>query len=125
MKSYIEFTRSPIQPPAMETDSREIGACLEFSGIVRESENGGKIPGLFYEAYEPMARKTLEKLLAELAGRHPCEMVYFIHRLDFVPVGEASLYVRILSRHRQAGLELMAELINRLKMDVPVWKRTP
>ena len=123
MKTHIEFTRSPIVPPAMMTDSREIGACLEFSGVVREAENGNKIPGLFYEAYEPMARKTLEQILRELTERHPCEAVHFIHRLEFVPVGAASLYVRVLSKHRQAGLELMAELINRLKTDVPVWKR--
>ena len=123
MKTHIEFTRSPIVPPALTTDSRETGACLEFSGIVREAENGSKIPGLFYEAYEPMARKILESILQELSERYPCEAAYFIHRLEFVPVGAASLYVRVLSKHRQAGLELMTELINRLKLDVPVWKR--
>ena len=124
MKIRIEFTRSPIVPPAAATASREIGACLEFSGIVRELEDGQPIPGLFYEAYEPMARTQLEKILTELAGPYPCEEILFIHRLDFVPVGAASLYIRISSRHRQAALNLMAELINRLKADVPIWKRT-
>jgi len=123
MKTRIEFTRSPIVPPAPEFSSREIGACLEFFGVVRELENGKKIPGLFYEAYEPMARAQLEKIFRELAARHPCEEILFIHRLDFVPVGEASLFVRIGSRHRQASLTLMGELIDRLKADVPVWKR--
>lgn len=125
MKTQIEFTRSPIVPPPAAGDSREVGACLEFSGIVRETENDGKIAGLHYEAYEPMARKTLEQILRELAERHPCETVHFIHRLDFVPVGEASLYVRVCSRHRQAGLDMMGELINRLKLDVPIWKQAP
>jgi molybdopterin synthase catalytic subunit len=123
MKTHIEFTRSPIVPPAPEFSTSEIGACLEFSGIVRELENGKKIPGLFYEAYEPMARAQLEKILAELAVKNPCDGVLFIHRLDFVPVGEASLFVRVCSRHRRASLELMGELIDRLKTDVPVWKR--
>jgi|ERR1035437_35412 molybdopterin synthase catalytic subunit len=122
MRTHIEFTRSPIIPPAQNFSSREIGACLEFSGIVRELEGGKKIPGLFYEAYEPMARTTLAKIFCELAAKHPCEEIYFIHRLDFVLVGEASLFIRILSRNRQAGLALMAELIDRLKTDVPVWK---
>ena len=123
MKTHIEFTRSPIVPPAPEFSTSEIGACLEFSGIVRELENGKKIPGLFYEAYEPMARAQLEKILAELAAKNPCDEVLFIHRLDFVPVGEASLFIRICSRHRRASLEFMGELIDRLKADVPVWKR--
>jgi molybdopterin synthase catalytic subunit len=123
MKTRIEFTRSPIVPPAREFSTREIGACLEFSGVVRELENGVKIPGLFYEAYEPMARMELEKILRELAANNPCEEVVFIHRLDFVPVGEASLFIRIGARHRRAALALMGELIDRLKADVPVWKR--
>ena len=122
MKTHIEFTRSPIVPPAPEFSSREIGACLEFSGIVRELENGEKVSGLFYEAYEPMARTTLENIFHGLVARHPCEEIYFIHRLEFVPVGEASLFIRITSRHRQSSLALMAELIDRLKTDVPVWK---
>jgi molybdopterin synthase catalytic subunit len=124
MKTHIEFTRSPIVPPAPEFSTSEIGACLEFSGIVRELENGKKIPGLFYEAYEPMARAQLEKILAELAKKNPCDGILFIHRLDFVPVGEASLFIRICSRHRRAALEFMGELIDRLKADVPIWKRS-
>ncbi len=123
MKTRIEFTRAPIMPPAPDFSSREIGACLEFSGIVRELENGKEIPGLFYEAYEPMARAQLEKIFQELATKHPCEEILFVHRLDFVPVGEASLFIRVGSRHRQASLALMGELIDRLKADVPVWKR--
>lgn len=123
MKTRIEFTRSPIEPPAAAFSTPEIGACLEFSGVVRESENGKKIPGLFYEAYEPMARAQLERIFQELAAKLPCEEILFIHRLDFVPVGETSLFIRICSRHRQAGLVFMGELIDRLKADVPIWKR--
>jgi len=58
---------------------------------VRELENGKAIPGLTYEAHELMARKELEKNLHELGVKHPCEEILFIHRLGFVPVGEASL----------------------------------
>ena len=123
MKTHIEFNRSPIVPPAPEFSVREIGACLEFSGIVRELENGKRIPGLFYEAYEPMAQAQLEKIFHELAVKYPCEEISFVHRLDFIPVGETSLFIRILSRHRHAALALMGELIDRLKADVPVWKR--
>ena len=122
MKTQIEFTRTTLVPPPPQFSSKEIGAVVEFSGLVRELENGQKIPGLHYEAHEAMARKELEKIFCELAGRHPCEEIYFSHRLGFGPVGEASLFIRIAARHRQAALSLMAELIDRLKADVPVWK---
>jgi len=122
MKTHIEFTTSPIVPPAASGAKREIGAVLEFSGVVRELENGTKIRGLRYEAYEPMARMQLEKICAELSAKHACAEIWFIHRLEFVPVGEASLYIRISASHRKPALALMAELIDRLKTDVPVWK---
>ena len=124
MKTQIDFTRSVIAPPPQRFSSNEIGACLEFSGIVRELENGKKIAGLFYEAHEPMARAQLEKIFKELTAKNPCEEIYFSHRLGFVPVGEASLFIRISTRHRQASLALMAEVIDRLKADVPVWKNS-
>ena len=122
MKTQIEFTYAPIVAPLPQFASKEIGAVVEFSGLGRELENGQKISGLHYEAHEGMARKELEKIFYELAGRHPCEEIYFSHRLGFVPVGEASLFIRIATQHRQAALTLMAELIDRLKTDVPVWK---
>jgi molybdopterin synthase catalytic subunit len=118
----IEFTRAPIVAPAREV-SKEIGAQVDFWGIVREREQGRAIAGLCYEAHEPMARAMLAKILNELSALHDCDEVYFIHRLDFVAVGEASVLVRARARHRQAALRLTEELLNRLKADVPIWKQ--
>ena len=123
MNLRIEFTRRPIVPPPATFATPEIGACLEFSGLVRELENGRKLTGLFYEAYEPMARTQLEKIVRELGARHPCEELLLIHRLAFVPVGESSLFIRLASRHRQAALAMLGDLVDRLKTDVPIWKR--
>jgi molybdopterin synthase catalytic subunit len=122
MKRHIEFTRQPIVAPPTALDSKEIGAQVEFHGVVRELENGKSVPGLFYEAHESMARKELEKILTELSSTHRCAETWFIHRLGFVPVGEASLFIRVQSQHRQAALQLVAALIDRLKSEVPVWK---
>jgi molybdopterin synthase catalytic subunit len=122
MITRIEFTHALIIAPPQVFSSNEIGAALEFFGIVRELEDGKKIPGLHYETHEAMARKELEKIFQELGVKHPCEEIYFSHRLGFVSVGEASLFIRINARHRQAALALMAALIDRLKQDVPIWK---
>jgi len=122
MKLHIEFTRQPVVPPVAVLASKEIGAQAEFSGIVRELENGRGISGLFYEAHEPMARKELEKIFTGISSAHPFEAAWLIHRLGFVPVGEVSLFIRVQSQHRQAALQMIATLIDRLKADVPVWK---
>lgn len=123
MDLAIHFTSAPIVVPPVSLPSREIGACVEIQGIVRELENGAALAGLHYEAYEPMARRLLERHFAELAAVHACTAVLFIHRLGWVPVGEASLFIRVLSPHRGPGLRLLAESIDRLKTDVPIWKR--
>jgi molybdopterin synthase catalytic subunit len=122
MEKQITFTTSPIVIPAAVLSSREIGACVEFQGIVRELEQGQSLAGLQYEAHESMARKHLERIFEDLCTAHPCAAVLFIHRLGWVPVGEASLFVRVLSSHRGEALRFLAEAVDRMKADVPIWK---
>ena len=94
MESEVIFVSGPISVPAKTLVSREVGAVMEFHGVVREIEGGGKIGGLFYEAYEPMARREFDRIIAELSTQHPIQSVLVIHRLGDVRVGEASLFVR-------------------------------
>ncbi|MEO7317714.1 MAG: molybdenum cofactor biosynthesis protein MoaE [Chthoniobacteraceae bacterium] len=123
MKVEIVFTHEPLSAPPLRMESREVGACVEFFGIVREREQGCSLSGLAYEAHEPMARKHLERIFAELAVSHPVEAVVFMHRLGWVPVGEASMFVRVLSAHRGEALAFCGAAIDRMKQDVPIWKR--
>lgn len=124
MRTEIVFTHEPVVAPGLTLESREVGACVEFYGIVRELEGGAALRGLGYEAYEPMARRHLERIFAELCAAHPVEAVIFIHRLGCVPVGEASMFVRVLSAHRGEALAFCGGAIDRMKRDVPIWKRS-
>ena len=123
MHIEIILTAEPIVIPPLALPSREIGACVEFQGLVRELEHGAPLAGLHYEAYEPMARDILARHFHDLHAQHPCDAVLFIHRLGWVPVGEPSLFIRVLSAHRGEALRFLAESIDRLKADVPIWKR--
>ena len=119
----IHFTAEPIIVPPQVLPSREIGAVVEFHGLVRELEDGAALDGLFYEAYEPMARRVMGRHFESLATEFPCAAVLFIHRTGWVPVGEASLFIRVQSAHRGEVLEFLAKAIDLLKHDVPIWKR--
>jgi molybdopterin synthase catalytic subunit len=125
MKTHLALTCNAIVPPALPQDALETGAQVDFQGIVRGSEDGKPIDGLHYEAHEPMAISLLEKIVSDLAPLHPCDELWIIHRLGFVPVGEAALFVRVRSRHRKAALHMTDELIDRIKKDVPIWKMLP
>ncbi len=122
MRRDVHFTTEKIVAPQMCTASREIGACVEFHGIVREQEGSHSLAGLTYEAYEPMARRAFAWIFDELTALHPCAAVTVIHRLGWVPVGEASLFVRVQSKHRGPALAFCGALIDRMKEDVPIWK---
>jgi len=124
MEMEIQLTNTPIaeQLPAPRSNVGA-GAWVEFRGVVRGEENGRPIAALEYEAYSPMAETEMHRIIAELAGVHPCLFVRVIHRLGMVPVGGAAIYVGIASRHRAAAFSLLSEFMNRLKQDVPIWKR--
>ena len=122
MESEVIFVSGPISVPGKMPASREVGAVVEFHGLVREIEGEEKIAGLSYEAYEPMARREFDRIFAELSARHPIQAVLVIHRLGEVPVGEASLLVRVEAKHRGQALAFCGALIDRMKEDVPIWK---
>ena len=122
MQASILLTQKPILRAPLISASREVGAVVEFDGIVREKENGLQIKGLHYEAYEPMAEKVMRAIFEEIAVEHPCESVEFIHRLGWVPVGESSLYIRVQSKHRAPAFGFLQGCIDRMKQDAPIWK---
>jgi molybdopterin molybdotransferase len=99
------------------------GAWLEFRGIVRGEESRQTISALEYEAYSPMAENEMRRILESLAVKHPCLAAKVIHRVGVIPVGVAAIYVGVASSHRSEGIALLAEFMDRLKQDVPIWKR--
>lgn len=125
MEAHIEFTTGPIGEPGRRKEMRETGAEVEFRGIVRETEQGRAIGGLSYEAHVPMAERRLRRIIDELGGTWPCQAVWFVHRLGWVPVGEASLYIRVHASHREQAFRFCMELVDLLKKDVPIWKLPP
>ena len=124
MEIEIQLTDQPIAekflPP---TQLGVVGAWLEFRGVVRGEENGQTIRALEYEAYPEMAGREIRRLLQEISARHPCRAAKVIHRVGVIPVGETAIYVGVASPHRGEAIALLAEFMDRLKQDVPIWKR--
>ena len=124
MKIEIQLTREPIvaSPLAGEFSGRA-GAFAEFSGTVRATEKGATIAALEYEAYSPMAEQVMRAIITELSQRHPCLSARVTHRVGIVPVGEAAIHLIVTARHRAEAFAMLTEFMNRLKQDVPIWKR--
>ncbi len=98
------------------------GAVLSFVGTVRDSKQGRRVLRIEHEAYEPMARKVLERIGAEMTDRWPAVAVALVHRIGRVDVGEASIAIVVATPHRVAGFEALRHGIEAVKRDLPVWK---
>lgn len=123
MQTKVELMSTPIVPPISVTVRDTVGAWVEFAGIVRGQEGGVQIAALEYEAYDSMARRVMTDLLKALGLKHGCECAYVIHRVGVIPVGETAIWIGVGSGHRKEALALVAEFMDQLKQDVPVWKR--
>lgn len=123
MKIHVEITREPLESRGVSGADGASGAVIEFAGVVRGDEGDRAIAALDYEAYEAMARSEMERIVRELSTRYPCHAVEIRHRMGRVPVGEASILVRIEAKHRAEALGMLTEFMDRLKRDVPIWKK--
>jgi len=124
MEINIQLTTTRIADPMPAClPVGEVGAWVEFRGIVRAEEDGEPISALEYEGYAPMAEAEMRRILSDLATRGPCLFARVIHRIGVVPAGEAAIYVGIGARHRAEAFALLTAFLDRLKKDVPIWKR--
>jgi molybdopterin synthase catalytic subunit/molybdopterin converting factor small subunit len=115
-----------------EIDSRQLaralqrgedGAVVVFEGVVRDNTNGRATTHLEYECYESLAMQQMARIGAEVAAHFPMGRIGMIHRLGRLGVGETSVAVIATAPHRRAAFEAALEGINRLKREVPIWKK--
>jgi molybdopterin synthase catalytic subunit len=122
---YCHVTRSPIDPLDVmrRVRSDSDGAVLLFTGVVRNHDAGRVVAKLTYEAYEAMAEERLRAICEEVAAGHDVGGIAAVHRLGELAVGEVSVAVAVAAPHRDAAYRASRELIERLKQEVPIWKR--
>jgi molybdopterin synthase catalytic subunit len=99
------------------------GARIDFQGIVRGSEDGREIEGIDYEAHWKMAEHQLREIAEQAIIQFELRSVIIHHRIGFVAVGEPSLFMRVVSGHRQAAFQASQWMVDELKKKVPIWKR--
>ncbi len=100
----------------------EAGAIVLFEGIVRNHTGDKKVAYLEYEAYEEMALKKLEEVAVEVvAGRDI--LVAISHRFGKLEIGDIAVTIAVSSPHRADAFDACSRIIDRLKEEVPIWKK--
>jgi molybdopterin synthase catalytic subunit len=99
------------------------GAVVTFDGIVRNNFEGRVVRFLEYEAYAEMAEKKLAEIGEEVRGKFPVGEIAIVHRLGKLQIGDSSIVVAVAAPHRQAAFEACAYAMERVKAEVPIWKK--
>jgi|BEDMetMinimDraft_2_1075160.scaffolds.fasta_scaffold15825_2 molybdopterin synthase catalytic subunit len=99
------------------------GGQAVFLGVVRSDFEGRPSTGLEYEAYVPLAEKTMALIGAELREEFGVRHVIMVHRVGRLNVGETAVLVAVSAPHRREALAACRAGIDRLKARVPIFKR--
>ncbi|MCP4245746.1 MAG: hypothetical protein GY778_01735 [bacterium] len=102
-----------------------VGGLVTFEGTTRAEHrpDHSDLIRLHYEAYEDMALAQMRRLADDARQRWAIQRVALVHRLGDVPLGEASVLIIVACGHRAEAFEACCWLIDRLKQDVPIWKK--
>ena len=99
----------------------ECGAVVTFRGVVRDVDGGRGVTGLDYEAHPDataVLRRCVEAVAAETGLR-----VAAVHRYGTLGVGDVALVAAAAAGHRREAFDACSLLVERIKAEVPIWKR--
>lgn len=123
--SLAILTATAIDAPALldAVRSGRNGGYVSFAGDVRDHDGDLSVSQIDYVAYEPLARKELQRIGDEAERRWPGTLCAIGHRIGVLVVGETSVFIAVGAPHRAEAFDACRWIIDRLKVDVPIWKR--
>ncbi|MXV61351.1 molybdopterin synthase [Natronorubrum sp. JWXQ-INN-674] len=103
----------------------QAGAIATFTGRVRAKDDpdDSRTQYLEFEKYEGIAEERMAALEADLEARDGVLEVELEHRTGVVEDGEDIVFVVVLAGHRTEAFRTVEDGINRLKDEVPLFKK--
>jgi len=101
------------------------GAIASFTGRVRakDSPEDARTEHLSFEKYDGVAEQRLAAISEELTDREGVFEVLMHHRVGLMEDGEDIVFVVVLAGHREEAFRTVEDGINRLKDEVPIFKK--
>ncbi|UPW01351.1 molybdopterin synthase [Halorussus gelatinilyticus] len=106
-------------------DAPYSGAIATFTGRVRAKEDEDDEPTQFleFEKYEGVAEERMDAISTELEEREGVFDVVMHHRTGVIEYGEDIVFVVVLAGHREDAFRTVEDGIDRLKDEVPIFKK--
>ena len=118
----FQIVREPI-PERLLPANVEAGGIVTFEGRVRNLNEGRPVQALEYEAYDELAVKEGERILAEARDRFPILDVVCVHRIGLLQLGDVAIRVEAAAGHRREAFEACEWVVDEVKRRVPIWKK--
>ena len=99
------------------------GASVLFAGIVRNVNKGNQVSRLEYEAFKPLAEKMIHNIEEEAKSTFNLIAAICVHRVGKLNIGDTAVVVITLAMHRQEAYEANQFIIDKVKHEVPIWKK--
>jgi molybdopterin synthase catalytic subunit len=99
------------------------GALCVFLGTVRDHNEGRFVVKLEYEAYASMAIAEMQRIADGVMAEIPGVRLAIVHRIGALAVGEVAVVCAASAAHRDEAYRACRALIDRVKAQVPIWKR--
>ena len=101
------------------------GAIATFTGRVRTRDAPDDEPTehLEFERYDGLAADRMDALQADLEAREDVFAVALHHRTGVIEAGEHVVFVVVLAGHRESAFRAVEDGIDRLKDEVPLFKK--
>ncbi|CAN7305107.1 molybdenum cofactor biosynthesis protein MoaE [Caballeronia sp. LjRoot34] len=101
----------------------DVGAIVNFLGVVRQSGDFDDVVALDVEHYPGMTEHSLWSIIEEATARWHLGTVKIVHRVGRVALGEAVVLVVVAAPHRGAAFDGCEFLMDFLKAHAPFWKK--
>ncbi|ADJ14250.1 molybdopterin synthase [Halalkalicoccus jeotgali] len=101
------------------------GAIATFTGRVRKKDSADDAPTEFleFETYEGVAQQRFTTIREELEAREGIYEVLMHHRTGVIEAGADIVFVVVLAGHRKEAFRAVEDGIDRLKDEVPIFKK--
>jgi molybdopterin synthase catalytic subunit len=99
------------------------GGYASFEGWVRDHNEGREVTQLEYEAFQELAVKEGERIVAEALRRFPVKRALCIHRIGALALSDMAVWVGVSSVHRGEAFDACRFIIDEVKHRVPIWKK--
>jgi molybdopterin synthase catalytic subunit len=121
----FRFTRSPIDAAALRAALADpaCGGFASFEGWVRDHNEGQRVRHLEYEAFEALAVREGERIVAEAIARFGVTRAACEHRLGDLSIGEVAVWVGASAPHRNEAFLAARYIIDEVKHRLPIWKK--